>query len=273
MTRIDVDDVDDARVGAFMGLRDHDLRRARELPGGDMAGFFMAEGDLVIDRALRAGHRLQAILIDGRRTAALPASVAADVPVLAATPDVLIAVCGRPRLRDPIACFVRPAPSTFADVVDGSRTLTVLEGVTNPTNVGVIARDAAGLGVDALVVDARSCDPLYRRAVRVSMGEVFALRHARVDGVGAALEHMHREGVVTVALTPASDATDLAELKLPADARVAVVLGAEGPGLSAATMAACRHRVCIPMARGIDSINVGSAAAVAFYAIRAQRLG
>ena len=180
MTRIAIDDATDARIGTFLGLRDHERRQARERAGGDMADVFVAEGDVVIERAIAAGHHPTALLIDGRRTKPLPASIAPDTPIYAASPDVLTAVTGRPELRDPLASFVRPQPLEAADLLERGRTFAVLEGVNNPNNLGVIARNAAGLGIDALLLDPSCGDPLYRRAIRASMGQIFAIRHARL---------------------------------------------------------------------------------------------
>lgn len=230
-----------------------------------MAGSFMAEGDLVIGRALGAGHRLQSVLVDAARSA--PIDWADGAVVLRAGPEALIEVCGRPRLRDPIARFERPPASSVSDAVDGARTVALLEGVVNPTNVGVLMRCAAGLGVQAVLVDPTTCDPLYRRAVRVSMGEVFAVRHARCGPAAETLGLLAAAGFTSAALTPAGE-VDLDDVVRSDGDRLVVVIGAEGPGLSASALAAADVRVRIPMAAGVDSINVGSAAAVAFHRLR-----
>lgn len=234
-----------------------------------MAGWFMAEGTVVISRALRAGLEPTAVLCDARRTDAVQPLVPESVAVYAAGPAVLDAVTGRPQLRDPIACFVRPPMPSPASLLADAHTVVVLEGVVNPTNMGVIVRCGAGLGVEAVLLDPTCCDPLYRRSVRVSMGEVFAVPHARLDSFPAGLADVREAGFHVAALTPGDDSQPLDSLvRTPGD-RVAILLGTEGPGLSAAALETADSRLQIPMAAGVDSINVGSAAAVAFYALRA----
>ncbi len=269
--RIEVSDPDDPRINVYVGLRDHSLRREREKPGGDMAGFFMAEGDVVVERALRAGNELHSILIDGTRRTPVPAAIGNEVPVFAASPGVLEHVTGYHLHRGMIACFWRPPVTPVDEVVSQCRSVVVGENLNNPTNLGLILRAAAGLGIDGLLLDPTSCDPLYRRAGRVSMGEAYALAWSWLEPFPDGLAPLRNAGFTIVALTPADDAIDIGELRLGADQRVALLLGAEGPGLSAPTMAAADVRVRIPMAGGVDSLNVGSAAAVAFYALRQAR--
>lgn len=269
MVRNALVDLGDPRLEPFLGLRDHTARRRREMPGGDMASLFMAEGDRVIMRGLDAGYQLQSVLVDARRRDPLPDQIA-SADVLAASPEVLTAVCGRPKLRDPIATFVRPPPLHVGEILDASRTVAILEGVVNPTNVGVIVRCAAGLGVDAVLVDPTSCDPLYRRAVRVSMGDVFAIRHGRLEALPEGLDVVEAAGFRTVALTPDAGSVDITTVTRDALDRVAIVLGSEGPGLTVETLDRAHIRARIKMEPGVDSINVGSAAAVAFFALRDQ---
>ncbi|MDH3678937.1 MAG: RNA methyltransferase [Acidimicrobiia bacterium] len=269
--RIPVTEPADRRIEVFQGLRDHTLRRRREQPDGDLAGVFVAEGDLVVERAIAAGYRLHSILVDGRRTKPLPAVIDDCVPVYAAGPEVLQRITGYHLHRGMLACFHRRELLTVADALASATTVAVVEGVNNPTNLGVILRCAAGLGVDAFLLDRTCCDPLYRRSGRVSMGEAYALPYARLDTVPTGLDQLRGSGFTTLALTPAADADDIAELQLGPDERVALLLGAEGPGLTAASLAAADRRVRIPMARSVDSINVGSAAAVAFYAVAVAR--
>lgn len=265
-TEVAVTDPSDPALAPWLGLRDHDARRRREGPGGDMVGHFMAEGDVVIGRALTAGHRLESVLVDAARTS--PLEWAGDAMVLRAGPDALTEVCGRPKLRDPIARFVRPPDVGVAETIREARTIAVLEGVVNPTNVGVLMRCAAGLGVDAVLVDPTTCDPLYRRAVRVSMGEAFAVRHGRCGPLTETLVDLRDAGFTSAALTPTGD-VDLDDVVRSDRDRLAIVIGAEGPGLSATTLEAADLRVRIPMAAGVDSINVGTAAAIAFHVLRA----
>jgi tRNA G18 (ribose-2'-O)-methylase SpoU len=149
----------------------------------------------------------------------------------------------------------------------GARRLVVAEGVVNPINLGVIIRSAAGLGMDGLLLDSASVDPLYRRASRVSMGEVFDLPYSRIGRLPDALDDIVAAGFTTVALTPDVTAESLDEISFTSGERVALVLGSEGPGLTDETMQRCDRRVRIPLSGRVDSLNVGSAAAVAFYAI------
>lgn len=260
--RIRIDDPADPRISVFLGLRDHEARQMRELPGGDMAAFFIAEGDLVIERAIDHGYELCSLLIPDSRTRPLPDGVSEDIDVFLATPTVLNEITGRPKLRDTLSCFVRPDVRPVADLLASSRTIAVLENVNNPTNLGVIIRNAAGLGIDAVLLDPRSTDPLYRRAIRASMGQVFAIPHARLDPFPDGLDVLHDHGFTTVALTPAGE-RELRDID-PLD-KVAIVLGAEGPGLMPATLDAATVRARITMARDVDSLNVANAGAIAFH--------
>lgn len=271
--RIEVDDPGDPRIEVFQGLRDHVLRQRRELPGGDMAGVFVAEGDVVVERALRAGYRLIGLLVDAKRTKPLPEVIDPSIPVYAAGPEVLQRITGYHLHRGVLACFARREVPSFEEAVAGSTTVAVMEGINNPTNLGVILRCAVGLGIDAYLLDPTCCDPLYRRCGRVSMGEAFGTPYARLDRFPDGLEPLRRRGFELVALTPSPHAEPIDQLRYGPEDRVALLLGAEGPGLTEATLAACDRRVRIPMAGVVDSINVGSAAAVAFYAIGQARAG
>lgn len=269
MVDVAVEDPGDPRIRVFMGLRDHDLRRRREAPGGDMEGIFVAEGALVAGRALAAGYRAVSALVDASRDDPRPDGLDPEVPVHRAGPQVIAAVTGYQTHRGALVAFARRALPNPAEVLDKACRVVVGEAVVNPTNLGVIVRSAAALGFDALLLDPRSCDPLYRRANRASMGEGFGLPHARLDPLPAGLEPLRDAGFTLVALTPAADALavgDLAARTGPED-RLALVLGSEGPGLTPATEEAVDLRVRIPLARGVDSLNVGVAAGIACYAL------
>ena len=262
----------DPRIEVFQGLRDHSLRMRRER-WGDMKGVFVAEGDRVVERALRSDYELVSILIDGKRRKALPGVIPHHIPVYAAAPQVLERITGYHLHRGALACFHRrPVPEPLEILSDQSiRTIVIAEAINNPTNMGVILRCAAGLGVDAFLLDPSCCDPLYRRCARVSMGEAFALRYARLDAFPAGLNIVKEHGFTLLALTPGVDAIDLADLVLQPDERVAILLGAEGPGLTIGALDAVEQRVRIPMSGVVDSINVGSASAVAFYGVQQAR--
>ena len=267
MLHTPVTDPDDPRIAAFVGLRDHELRKRREQPGGDMAGVFVCEGDLVVERALRAGYQLTAVLIDAKRSAPFPFVLDDAVTVYAATAPVLMRITGYALHRGMLACFVRRPELDALTVLDGARRIVVLEGVNNPTNLGIIARSAAALGIDAMLLDTFCCDPLYRRASRVAMGEVFKLPYARLGAFPEGLDLLHDHGFELVALTPEPDALPIDRLQVAGDARVALLFGAEGPGLTDATLSHCDHQVRIPMQDGVDSLNIAAAAAIAIWCV------
>lgn len=263
-----VTDPADPRVADYVGLTDVARRHRVEPAAAGGRGLFVAEGELVIRRAAAAGCEVRSLLLAERRYDVLaPRLAGVPGPRLVAGDALLAAVTGFHVHRGALAAFLRPPERAVADVLRTARRVLVLEGLTNTTNVGAVFRSAAALGMDAVLLDPRCGDPLYRRAVRVSMGEVFAVPWARVtpwpDGLGA----LRDAGYVTVALTPAAAAEPLPVLAADPPARLAVLLGEEGPGLSGAALAAADRRVAIPMAAGVDSLNVAAAAAVACYAL------
>lgn len=268
-----VHEPDDPRIAVFMGLRDHDLRRLREAPGGALAGVFVTEGLLVTSRALAAGYRPLSVLVDGARQDPLPDGFPEDVPVHRAGPRVVQAVTGYQTHRGALVAFARRPLSPAADALRDARRVVVGEAVVNPTNLGVILRSASALGFDAVLLDPSSCDPLYRRANRASMGEGFALPHARLGPLPDGLRPLHDAGFRIVALTPDADALPLPELSAETtdDDRLALLLGSEGPGLTPATEATADLRARIPLAPGVDSLNVGVAAGIACYALGRPR--
>lgn len=262
---IPIADPTDPRIRIFVGVRDTDLRRRRRAAGDP--GVFVAEGDLVVERALRAGYRLRSVLVDASRTRPLPGAVPADVPLYAASPEVVHAITGLPEHRGCLAVFERlPVPEP-ADLLVGRHRIVVLENLTNPTNLGIITRSAVALGAEALLLDPTSCDPLYRRASRVSMGEVFGLPWARLDAFPGGLDVVTDAGFELLALTPGPSAEPIDEVIFAPQERVALVLGAEGPGLSDPTLARIDRPVRIPMHGGADSLNVAAAAAIACFVL------
>jgi tRNA G18 (ribose-2'-O)-methylase SpoU len=261
-----VADPDDPRLVDYRSLTDVALRTRVE----PAAGLFIAEGELVIGRALRAGYRPRSLLLAPRwLDALLPllAAAAPDVPVYLAEPAVLQRVTGFNVHRGALAAFERKPLPAPAAVLAGARRVVVVENVNNPTNLGAMLRSAAALGMDALLLDPRSCDPLYRRSVRVSMGEALTMPHARLLGWPGALADVRGAGFRLLALTPDPGATPIDAVRPAPDDRLAVLLGAEGPGLTAGALAEADDAVRIPMAPGVDSLNVAAAAAVAFYAL------
>jgi tRNA G18 (ribose-2'-O)-methylase SpoU len=192
---------------------------------------------------------------------------AAGAAVFTGQPAVIEAVTGFHVHRGALGSFGRLPVASAAEILAASRRILVLEEVNSPTNLGAIFRSAAGLGMDAVLLSPTCCDPLYRRAVRVSMGEVLSVPYAYVDRWPAGLSAVRDAGFRVLALTPAAGAVALDAVEVAADDRVAVLLGAEGPGLSAAALATSDTQVRIPMSAGVDSLNVAAAAAVACWAI------
>jgi tRNA G18 (ribose-2'-O)-methylase SpoU len=254
-----ITDPADPRLADYLGLTDA-VRRTKHEPE---AGFFIAEGVPVMQRAAQAGYALRSVLLAENRE--LPAGLP-DAPVYRASYELLHAVTGFHVHRGALASFARrPLPRAEDLLADATR-VVVLEGVNNATNLGAIFRSTAGLGVDAVLLSQDCCDPLYRRAVRVSMGEVLALPYAYLDWPSG-LDALRTAGFRVLALTPAADATRLEDLVLGPDERAALLLGAEGPGLSDEALRGSDTRIRIPMARGVDSLNVASAAAVACWVV------
>jgi len=259
-----VADPDDPRVADFVGLTDG-ARRMRHEAG---AGFFIAEGEKVIARTAAAGYPARSLLLSPQRLADLtPAVAALTCPVYVASYDVLRAVTGFHVHRGALASFGRLPLRRAAEVLAGARRVVVMEAVTNHTNLGAVFRSAAALGMDAVLLSPSSCDPLYRRTVRVSMGQVFSVPYAYLDRWPEGIEDLRAAGFRVLALTPDAAATDLDAVRPGPDDKLALLFGAEGPGLSESVLAASDERVRIPMAAGVDSLNVGAAAAVACWVL------
>ena len=269
---IPIDDPLDQRIEVFQGLRDKALRQKRESLGGDMQGVFIAEGDLVIDRALGSGYVLHSVLIDAARKQPLPENFI-QVDVYSASPAVLQHIAGFHSYRGALGCFHRREVPTLKNIIEtiSFRTFAIIEGVNNPNNLGTIMRYAAALDVDALLLSSNSCDPLSRRCCRVSMGEAFALPYAWFEDTVTGLKQIKAADIKVVAMTPAENARDLNSMKVLTSERVGIMLGAEGPGLSEDALTMADQRVVIPMSRSVDSINVGGAAAIAFFAVQQAR--
>ncbi|HEV8628098.1 MAG TPA: RNA methyltransferase [Acidimicrobiia bacterium] len=267
-----ITDPADRRVDDYRQLHDARARRLMERPGDEGPGFFVAEGAHALQRLLASGRRLRSVLVDPIRLEALAGDLAGvDAPVLVADQPTLRAVAGFPVHRGVLAAADRWALPDPADVLAGAERVAVLEDINDHENLGVIFRSAGSLGVDAVLLSPRCCDPLYRRSVRVSMGHVLAVLWTRLDPWPDALGLVAGAGFSLVAFTPAAGAEPLTRWRPGPRERVAVLLGAEGPGLSPAALATAHRRITIPMRRPDDSLNVGSAAAIAFYALTASR--
>ncbi|MDI6105778.1 RNA methyltransferase [Actinoplanes sp. NEAU-A12] len=255
---------DDPRIGDYRALTDVELRTRWEPPNG----LFIAEGELVIERALRAGYRMRSALVDEKRAGQLT-GLPADAPLYTAPPALLESITGFHVHRGILASFHRRPLPAMGELLAGARRLAVLEGLNTHTNLGALFRSAAALGIDAVVLSPNCADPLYRRAVRVSMGEVFAIPYAKSDDWPGTLRAIREAGFTLLAMTPAPDAVALRSLDEKQRERPALLLGAEGPGLTREALAASDVRVVIPMFNGVDSLNVATAAAVAFYELGA----
>jgi len=260
---IDVADPADPRVSEFRRLNDASFRRGVEAAGPFHKGVFVVEGWLGVERLLPSRFRARSVLVDrAKADRAIELVGPRDVPVLAADRAVLDEIVGFPLHRGVVAVADRGLPVLADEVIGRGRRLVVTDGVNDAENLGAIIRNAAALGSDGLLLDRTSCDPLTRRTVRVSVGHALTLPFARVTWPDAAAT-LRDAGYVTVALTPRADAEDLAGMRLDESARVAIVVGAEGPGLSDAALDACDRRARIAMARGVDSLNVAAATAIA----------
>jgi tRNA G18 (ribose-2'-O)-methylase SpoU len=260
---VDVDDPGDGRLDDFRDLNSVDRRP--DLPTGK--ALVIAEGVLVVQRMLASRFSPIALLGTDRRLSELRDDlVGVDIPYYRASADVMADVIGFHLNRGVLAAARRPPEPTLAQVLGGARTVAVLEGVNDHENLGSIFRNAAGLGVDAVVFGAGCADPLYRRAVRVSMGHALLVPYARATAWPSDLELLRQNGFRVIAMTPDPGAVPLAEaIATVGDGRLAVLVGAEGPGLSPAALRVSDMRVRIPMSRGTDSLNVATAAALAFY--------
>ncbi len=259
-----ISDVADPRVDDFRDLTEADRRPDR--PGG--RGLVIAEGVVVVRRLLASPYPVRSLLGVPRRLDELGPDLAdADVPAYAADADTMASVVGFHLNRGVLAVADRAAQPEPAELVRTARAVAVLEGVNDHENLGSVFRNAAALGVDAVLLGPRCADPLYRRSVRVSMGHVLRVPFAPLTGPWpAALDVVRAAGLRVVALTPAADAVALREAGL-AGVRTALLLGAEGPGLTDEALAAADQRVRIPMASGVDSLNVATAGAIAFHAV------
>ena len=261
-----IEDPDDPRVAAF-GLNERALTNRAQKRRDDGDGLFMAEGDLVVERALAAGCRPVLAMVDERRPPAITATLQASGCEVYAGGDRLRAAVTKLGMPYPVvALFERPPRPTADELAGRCSRLILVEAVGNPVNVGSIVRNGLALGWDGLVVDGTSADPLARRALRVSMGHAVRLPHARTQDLAHVAATLRADGWLVCALTPAADALPLEAVV--AAPRTALLVGSERAGLSADAMAAATHRVSIPMLAGVDSLNAAAATAVACWHLR-----
>ncbi|MEX2627431.1 MAG: RNA methyltransferase [Ilumatobacteraceae bacterium] len=280
-SRIPVDDPDDPALAVFFRNERGLASRAQRRDDAG-TGLFLAEGDLVVERALDAGCEPVSVLADGADPPPVVDRLtdAHGIDVFMGGERLRRAITGLGVIQPVVAVFRRPARPAARELVDGAARLVVVEGVDNPTNVGSIVRNAAAFGWDGLLLDHTSADPLARRSLRVAMGTVFSLPHARTGDLVSALTAAAASGVIVLALTPdgggdgrrgggnGDEIIDVGTLDLADHVRRAVLIGAEREGLSRGLLQLATHRVRIPMADGVDSLNAAAATAVACYALR-----
>ena len=262
---VELSDPADPRVADYTSLTDVSLRRKLE----PERGLYLAESSKVLRRALDAGHRPRSFFmaekwLDGLRDVL----EAHDVPVYVGADEVLEQITGFHLHRGAMAAMHRPEPLPLESVLASARRVAILENIVDHTNVGAIFRSAAALDVDAVLVTPRCADPLYRRAVRVSMGTVFQVPWVRLEHWTADLQRVKDAGFLTAALALSDDAVTVDALAAEAPEKLALILGTEGQGLGAATLHHADRHVVIPMSHGVDSLNVAAASAVAFWETR-----
>jgi len=242
-------------------------------------GLFIAESPKVVERALDAGCIPVSLLLERKHVEGQAREVIArcgDIPVFTADFDVLTQLTGFQLTRGVLCAMRRPPLPAVEEVCAGARRIAILENVVNPTNVGAIFRSAAALYMDAVLLTPSCSDPLYRRAVRVSMGTVFQipwtyLRESAFQWPQPAMQHLKQMGFQTAAMALSDNSMDLGDPRLLEAEKLAVVLGTEGDGLAFATIADCDYTVRIPMSHGVDSLNVAAASAVAFWQLGGRK--
>ncbi|HEX6516709.1 MAG TPA: RNA methyltransferase [Nocardioidaceae bacterium] len=256
-----VEDAGDPRLADFRDLRDVTLRKHLEAEHG----LFLAEGEKVVRRAVEAGFPVRSFLMAPRWLAGLADVLdSTDAPCYVLSEALAEEVTGFHVHRGALASLERRPLPSLESVLEGARTVVVLEDIVDHTNVGAVFRSAAALGVDAVLLSPRCADPLYRRSVKVAMGAVFSVPYTRLEDWYDALPRLAADGFTTVALTLSPDASEL-ETAVKGLDRVALVLGTEGHGLSPRWESSAERRAVIPMTAGVDSLNIAAAAAVACY--------
>ncbi len=259
---VEIEDPDDGRVKDYRNLTDAELRQRQE-PG---AGLFMVEGQAIIRQLLGSGYPVRSMLLTEARLEELRPDLPGprQWPVYVASNEVMRAVTGFHFHRGALAAAGRPPPAQWRAIVEDQRLIVVAENLSDHENMGALFRNAAAFGVGAVLLSPGSVDPLYRRAVRVSMGQVLRIPWARVEEWPGAIAELKATGFYVVALTPDRAADELPALA-PTSGPVAVLVGAEGAGLSPAARAEADVQARIPMPPGVDSVNVATAAAIACY--------
>ena len=264
MPIIEISTLDHPGTELFQGLTEAQLRREYE-PG---KGIFIAESPKVINVALNAGYKPVALMCETRHITGDAAEIIArsgDIPVYTGKRELLAGLTGYTLTRGVLCAMQRPIEPTIEDVCRNATRIVVIDGVVDTTNIGAIFRSAAALGIDAVLLACNSCDPLNRRAVRVSMGSVFLVPWTWLD---RGIEQLHNIGFTTAAMALTDNSIPIDDPTLVTIPRLAIIMGTEGEGLPTETIAAADHVVRIPMSHSVDSLNVAAAAAVAFWELR-----
>lgn len=271
---IEITDFHAPELDPYARLTQNQLRNRLE----PEKGIFIAESPKVIDRALDAGYKPVSLLMERKQITGPAAGILSrcgDTPVYTADREMLAELTGFELTRGVLCAFRRPAPRPVEELCKNARRVAVLEGIVDSTNVGAIFRSAAALNMDAVLINPSCCDPLCRRAVRVSMGTVFQvpwgqLGETPADWPEKGMDILHSLGFKTAAMALSDRSVSIDDEQLAKEPKLAIVLGTEGDGLAAGTIASCDYTVRIPMSHGVDSLNVAAASAVAFWQLGKQ---
>ena len=271
---IEITDFHAPELDPYARLTQNQLRNRLE----PEKGIFIAESPKVIDRALDAGYKPVSLLMERKQITGPAAGILSrcgDAPVYTADREMLAELTGFELTRGVLCAFHRPAPRPVEELCKNARRVAVLEGIVDSTNVGAIFRSAAALNMDAVLINPSCCDPLCRRAVRVSMGTVFQvpwgqLGETPADWPEKGMDILHSLGFKTAAMALSDRSVSIDDEQLTKEPKLAIVLGTEGDGLAAGTIASCDYTVKIPMSHGVDSLNVAAASAVAFWQLGRQ---
>ena len=263
---IEITDLSAPELAPYFQLTTRQMR-SRQRPENAL---FVAESPHVIEAALETGCSPVSMLLEKKQALSHSALMArfTETPVYTAPREVLKSLTGYELTRGILCAFRRPAPVPAERILSTARRVAVLEGIVDPTNVGALFRSAAALGMDAMLLSPTCCDPLHRRSARVSMGAVFRISWAVLGGEpwpNSAMEELKGHGFAAAAMALSQNSVNIDDPALQAEQKLALFLGTEGNGLAAETIAQCDYTVCIPMAHGMDSLNVAAAGAVAFW--------
>ena len=271
---IEITDISAPQLDVYARLTETQLRSRLE----PEKGIFIAESPKVIHRALDAGCKPLSLLMERKHIDGQGAEIIArcgDIPLYTADRKILENLTGYTMTRGILCAMRRPKLPTLDEVLKGAKRVAVLEGIVDSTNIGAIFRSAAAMHIDVVLLTPTCCDPLCRRAVRVSMGTVFQIPWTRIGDTKEqwpqpGLQWLNEQGFKTAAMALSDEAVTIEDKNLMAEEKLAIILGTEGDGLSDQTIAQCNYAVCIPMSHDVDSLNVAAASAVAFWQLRVR---